>query len=215
MKDKKYRQVRDYCHYTGEFRGAAHSICNLKYSVPKKIPIVFHNGSNYDYHFIIKELAEEFRKQFTCLGENTEKYITFTVPIEKEVTRIDKNGEEITKNISYILQFIDSGGFMVSSLSNLVNNLSEGIHRIKCKFGHNDEKDETYGIKCKYCNCFPEYTNDLIEYKWLCHKKSYQRRFDEKLKELFFNISKFSNIDNNKFIIFLWKRVYPYKYMDD
>ena len=113
-----------------------HSICNLKYSVPKKIPIVFHNGSNYDYHFIIKELAEEFKKQFTCLGENTEKYITFTVPIEKEVTRIDKNGEEIKKDISYILQFIDSARFMASSLSNLVNNLSEGIHRIKCKFEH-------------------------------------------------------------------------------
>ena len=53
-------------------------------------------------------LAEEVKEQFTCLGENTGKYITFfTVPIEKEVTLIDKNGEEIIKNISYILQFID------------------------------------------------------------------------------------------------------------
>ena len=77
-----------------------HSICNLKYSVPKTIPTVFHNGSNYDYHFIIKELAEEFKKHFTCLGENTEKYITFTVATEKEITRIDKNVEEITKKIS-------------------------------------------------------------------------------------------------------------------
>ena len=74
---------RGHCHFTGEYRGAAHSICNSKYSVPKKIHIVFHNGSNYDYHFIIKELAEEFKNQFTCLGENTEKYIIFTVPIEK------------------------------------------------------------------------------------------------------------------------------------
>ena len=73
--------------------------------MPKRIPTVFHNGSNYDYRFIIKELAEEFNKQFTCLGDNTEKYITFTVPIEKEVTRFDKNGGEITKNISYIWQF--------------------------------------------------------------------------------------------------------------
>ena len=76
----------------------------------KKFPIVFHNGYNYNYHFIINELAEEF----TCLGENTEKYITFTVPIENEVTRIDKNGEEITKNIPYILQFIDSARLMTS-----------------------------------------------------------------------------------------------------
>ena len=52
--------------------------------------------------------------------------------MEKEVTRIDKTGEEITKNISYILQFIDSARFMASSLSNLVNNHSGGMHRIKC-----------------------------------------------------------------------------------
>ena len=60
-----------------------HSICNLKYSLPKKVPTVFHNGSSYDYHFIIKELVKELKKQFTCLGENTKKYINFTVPIEK------------------------------------------------------------------------------------------------------------------------------------
>ena len=137
LKDKK---VRDHCQYTGKYRGSAHSICNFKNSVPEKIPIVFHNGSNYDYHFIIIVLAEEFKKQFTCLGESTEKYITFTVPIEKGVTRIDKNGEEITKNISYILQVIDSARFMASSLSNLANNLSEGIHRIKCKHGHGEKK---------------------------------------------------------------------------
>ena len=56
---KKYHKVRDHCHYTGTSRSAANSICNLKYSVPKENPIVFHNESNYDYHFIIKELAEE------------------------------------------------------------------------------------------------------------------------------------------------------------
>ena len=48
-----------------------HSICNLNYSVPKKIPIVFHNGSNYDYHIVIKELAEKFKKHLTCLRETT------------------------------------------------------------------------------------------------------------------------------------------------
>ena len=84
---------------TGKYRGTAHSIFNLKNSVPKKIPIAFHNISNYDYHFIIKELGEEFEKPFNCLGKNTEKCIIFTVLIEKEVTRIDKNGEKSTKNI--------------------------------------------------------------------------------------------------------------------
>ena len=82
MKDRKYCKVRDHCNYTGKYRDGAHSICNLKYSVPKNVPIAFHSVSNYRYHFIIKELAEEFKKQFTCLGENTEKYITLPVPIE-------------------------------------------------------------------------------------------------------------------------------------
>ena len=70
-----------------EYRGASHSICSFKYSVPNVIPTVFRNGSNYDYRFIIKELAKEFKKQFTCLGENTKKYITFSVPIQKEVNK--------------------------------------------------------------------------------------------------------------------------------
>ena len=54
LKDKKYYKVKDHCHYTGEDRGAAHSICNLKYSATKKIPIIFHNGSNYNYTLWIK-----------------------------------------------------------------------------------------------------------------------------------------------------------------
>ena len=58
--DKKNYKVRDHWHYTGKYRGAAHNICNLRYKVPKEIPIVFHNGSTYDYHFIIKELVKEF-----------------------------------------------------------------------------------------------------------------------------------------------------------
>ena len=70
------------------------------------------------------------------MGENTEKFINFTVPVEKELTRIDNNWEKITKNISYILQFLDSARFMASLLSNLVNNLFEGINGIKCKLKH-------------------------------------------------------------------------------
>ena len=65
------------------------------YIVYQKILIDFHNGSHYDCHFIIKKLAEEFKKQFTNLGENNKKHITFTVPIEEKVARIDKNGEKI------------------------------------------------------------------------------------------------------------------------
>ena len=68
----------------------------------------------------------------------------------KKVARIDKNWEEITKNISYKLWFIDGARFMASSLSNLVNNLSEGLHRIKCKLDQKWQKCESCGIKCRY-----------------------------------------------------------------
>ena len=61
-KDKKYRKVKDHCHYAGEYRGATHRICNLKYSVSTKLAIIFHSGSNYDYHLIIKKLAEAFEE---------------------------------------------------------------------------------------------------------------------------------------------------------
>ena len=88
--DKNIVKLQTIVIITGGYRDAAHSICKLKYGVAKEISIVFYRGSFYGYHFAIKEVAEEFEKKFTCLGENTEKYITFSVPIEKEVTIIDK-----------------------------------------------------------------------------------------------------------------------------
>ena len=82
-----------------------------------------------------------------------------TVPLEKEVTRINKNGEEVITNISYILQFIYSARFIGSSLLNLVNNLSEEIHEIKSKYRHDDKKCETCKITYKLWDCFLEYMN--------------------------------------------------------
>ena len=119
--NKKYHKVKDHCPYTGKYKGAAHNTCILRHKTPKEIPVVFHNGSKYDYHFIIKQIAEEFEGQFECLGENTEKYITFSVPMEKGLD----NGQSIT----YKIMFIDSFRFMSSSLSRLVDNLSEVLHR--------------------------------------------------------------------------------------
>ena len=79
-----------------------------------------------------KELAEEFEGQFTCLSENTEKYINVSVPVEKSY-RIDKNGEETKKPTPYILKFLNRARFMASSLSIPVNILAEGIRKIKQK----------------------------------------------------------------------------------
>ena len=83
--NKEMRKVRDHCHYTGKYRGGAHSKCNLNYKIVKEIPVLFHNGSVYDYHFIIKYLVREFKGNFECLGENTEKYISFTAPFKKVI----------------------------------------------------------------------------------------------------------------------------------
>ena len=96
---KNMQKVRDHCHYTGIQRGAAHSSCNLRYKITKEIPIVFHNGFTYDYHFIIKQLAKEFNGNFECLGENTEKYIAFSVPIKKEYD----NGKTIIYKLKVIV----------------------------------------------------------------------------------------------------------------
>ena len=123
--DKKHHKVRDHCHYSDKYRGAAHNICNLRYKIPKEIPIVFHNGSSYDYHFIIKELVKEFDGNFECLGENTEKHITFSVPIKRKIENKDME-------ITYKIKFIDSYRFMATSLSKLVDNLTEDIHGDKC-----------------------------------------------------------------------------------
>ena len=107
---------------------------------------------------------------------------------------------------------------MASSLSNIVNNLSEWIHKIKCKYGHYDKRCETYRIKYKYCDCSLEYTNFkdyLIEYKCIYCKKIYHQKFDEKFKKQFFNTYKFFNHENIKFILLLQKGVvYLYEYMD-
>ena len=165
--------------------------------VPKKISIVLHNGSSYNYQFIIKELAEKFGEQFTCLGESTfffckgstEQYTTLLLSIEKEVAKVDESGKDHTKTMLYRLKFIDSTRSMESSLSNLVNNLAERIHKIKCKYRHYDKKCENCGIKYKDCDCFLKYTtfrDHLIEYECLFCNKNYERKFDEILKKIFF-----------------------------
>ena len=95
--------------------------------MPNEIPAVFHNGSNYDHHFIIKELANEFE------GNLNEKYKTFSVPTETEVTNADKHGNETVVTTSYKIRFIHIARFMAPSLSNLADSLTKGIHKIKCQ----------------------------------------------------------------------------------
>ena len=78
--DVRNRKVRDHCHYTGLYRGAAHNNCSLKYLIPGYMPIVFHNLSGYDAHMFIKELGRRFNKNdIEVIAENKEKYISLNV----------------------------------------------------------------------------------------------------------------------------------------
>ena len=84
--------------------------------MPNKIPVVFHEGSNSDYHFIIKELANEFESSFECIGENSEIYKSFSVPIKKEVVKIDEDGNKSVETISYKIEFINDMSLFAMNL---------------------------------------------------------------------------------------------------
>ena len=117
--DKKDKKVRDHCHLTGKFRGAAHNKCNLKFKIPKFYPVIFHNLSGYDSHLFIKNLGKSEGK-IDCIPCNEEKYISFT----KEII-VDKfiNEEGKIFEVKRKIRFIDSFKFMATSLDSLVKNL--------------------------------------------------------------------------------------------
>ena len=193
--DKKHYKVKDHCHYTGKYRDAAHNICNLRYKIPKEIPVVFHNGSTYDYHFIIKELVKEFERDFECLGENTEKYIKFSTSIKKKIENKDIE-------ITYKIKFIDSYRFMSTSLSRLVDNLSEGLHNNKC-------------VDCESCLDYMKTKNEKLILKGFNCKTYYEKDFNKELIKRFASTYEFCNKNLNKFVLLLRKGVYPYEYMDN
>ena len=114
-------RVRDHCHFTGRYRGAAHNICNLKYSKPNNISVFFHNLTGYDSHLFIKKLNVT-AGVIDCIPNNQENYISFSKTIiTGEYT--NKKGE--TRNKYFKIIFKDSLKFMASSLEALVNNLPE------------------------------------------------------------------------------------------
>ena len=118
-------RVRDHCHYTGRYRGAAHNSCNLKYSKPKGVPVFFHNLAGYDSHLFIKNLGSSNSKEnIECIPNNEEKYISFTKNIiVGQYT--NKKGE--VKDKIFKIVFKDSLKFMSSSLGVLVNNLAKHV----------------------------------------------------------------------------------------
>ena len=111
-------KVRDHDHLTGEYRGAAHSNCNLNYKVPRFIPIYFHNFSGYDAHLFVKEFGEDYNN-IKLIPNNEEKYISFSKIIKYDSGIRNTKGEIINYNIE--LRFLDSYKFLSSSLSELMS----------------------------------------------------------------------------------------------
>ena len=117
---KADKKVRDHCHFTGKFRGAAHNICNLQFKKPKFTPVIFHNLSGYDAHLFVKNLGKT-EGNIKCIPNNEEKYISFSKDIVVD-EYTNKKGEKI--EIMHEIRFIDSFKFMASSLEGLVKNLA-------------------------------------------------------------------------------------------
>ena len=118
--------VRDHCHVTGKYRGAAHSSCNLNYRQRERIPVFFHNLRGYDAHHIMSAIGKFKHKRLNCIPQNHEKYISFSL------------GK---------LDFIDTFQFMSTSLEKLVDNLAkEGEHKFQhlCSYiqqSHGENED--------------------------------------------------------------------------
>ena len=125
-------RVKDHCHLTGKYRGAAHNKCNLNYKNPKFIPVIFHNLAGYDAHLFIKQLGKT-QGDISCIPNNEEKYISFTKKIIVD-SFVNSKGESV--NIYNDIRFIDSFKFMASSLDSLSRNLNkEQFNEMKIIFG--------------------------------------------------------------------------------
>ena len=130
-------KVRDHCHFTGQYRGAAHNSCNLQCRKPMILPVIFHNLQGYDAHLFIKQLAC-LPGELNCIPSTEEKYISFSKKIKVDEYRSRRNGENIP--LYFEIRFIDSFKFLQTSLANLVSNLQpDDFHNTKQVFKENVE----------------------------------------------------------------------------
>ena len=203
-KHKNHKKVRDHDHYTGEFRGAAHSICNLRHSTQIDAAVIFHNGSNYDFNLLIEEFAKEYKSDINCIPLNTDKYMSFSVPIKKEVIEPKDDDKKVKEKVlTYSLRLIDSAKHMGRGKTTLDDNLSD-LAVYKC--GPDDEKDIiTKGKELK--------GKDYVLIK--CNTCDFKKRVKaSNLIKIFPSTSKLCKGNLKKFLLSLRKGVYPYEYMD-
>ena len=158
--------------------------------------MIIHNAS-YDTHFILNQLAIEFKGKLNCIGDNMKKHITFSVQIKKEC---DNN-----KTTTYKLKFIDSFRFMPDSLSNLFNSTSAVFNSTECKSCIEKIKINS--------ECYVGLKNNRLIYECKKCKKEWKRPLN-KLFEKFLSIYHFCEGDLNRFVLSLQKGIFPYEYMD-
>ena len=120
LTDNGVDKVRDHCHFTGQYRGAAHNSCNLQCRKPMILPVIFHNLQGYDAHLFIKQLAC-LPGELNCIPSTEEKYISFSKKIKVDEYKSRRTGEMVS--LYFEIRFIDSFKFLQTSLANLVSNL--------------------------------------------------------------------------------------------
>ena len=182
-------RVRDHCHFTGRYRGAAHNRCNLKYSKPNNISVFFHNLTGYDSHLFIKKLNVT-SGDIDCIPNNEEKYISFSKTIK---TGEYKNKKGETKNKYFKIVFKDSMKFLLSSVEALVNNLpKDGFKNLEKYFTPEQVK------LLKQKGFFPyDYMDDIEKLK--IKKPPTQEAFYSKLT------GQGINNDNYQHVLKVWK----------
>ena len=171
-------RVRDHCHITGKYRGAAHNSCNLNCRLPRIIPVIFHNLQSYDAHLFIKKIGN-LKGTFKCIPNTEEKYMSFSKTIT--VGNYLDRKKNILKNINFEIRFIDSLKFLNSSLDKLAKNLDKkDFHSIKQEFQYNVELLTKKGV-------YPyDYVNDLskmLETQLPSKEKFYSKLNDEILSD--------------------------------
>ena len=111
--ERVYDKVWNHCHITGKYPGAAHNSCNLQLRFGNVIPVVFHNLQGYDSHLIMQAISQ-VDGEITCIPNNMEKYISFSLIMKKKLEKAKKKGK--SRSFRQELRFIDSAQFMPSSL---------------------------------------------------------------------------------------------------
>ncbi|CAH3197162.1 unnamed protein product [Porites evermanni] len=174
----KEDKVRDHCHFTGQYRGAAHNKCNLMCKKPKVLPVIFHNLQGYDAHLFIKQLAR-LEGDLSCIPSTEEKYISFSKSIKVGEYYCLKLGKMCP--INFEIRFLDSFKFLQTSLANLVSNLSaDDFHNTNHIFKKNVELLTRKGV---YPYDYVSSLDKLSETQLPPKKEFYSQLYDEDISD--------------------------------